>query len=86
MNIDNLLRQIVTRGAAVAAVAVDRLAAAVVAVAEVELPGVAATRDDVGVRLQAPGLRSRALGSRRRPPDARLRAMLSLLRNPRLPR
>ncbi len=86
MKIDNLVRQMSGRGAAAAEVAVAKLAAALVIVAEAELPGVAATRDDAGVRLQAPGLRARALGTRRQPPDQRLRGTLSLFRTQQVPR
>ena len=81
MTIDKLVRQVSARGAAAGEAAVAKLAAALVIVAEAELPGVAVTRDDVGVQLQAPGLRARALGTRRQPPDQRLRGTLSLFRN-----
>ena len=80
MTIDNLVRQMSDRGAAAAEVAVAKLAAALVTVAEAELPGVAVTRDDAGVQLQAPGLRARALGTRRQAPDPRLRGVLGLFR------
>lgn len=81
MTIDKLVRQVSARGAAAGEAAVAKLAAALVIVAEAELPGVAVTRDDAGVQLQAPGLRARALGTRRQPPDQRLRGTLSLFRN-----
>ena len=86
MNIDNLVRQMSARGAAAAEVAVAKLAAALVMVAEAELPGISVTRDDAGVQLLAPGLRTRALGTRRQPPDQRLRGMLSLFRSLQVPR
>ncbi len=81
MTIDKLVRQVSARGAAAGEAAVAKLAAALVIVAEADLPGVAVTRDDAGVQLQAPGLRARALGTRRQPPDPRLRGTLSLFRN-----
>ncbi len=83
MNSEHLARQLAQRGAALAATLIDRLAAAVITIAEVDLPGVAVTRRDDGVVLQAPGLRARALGTRRTPPDPRLSALLIAARSQR---
>jgi len=81
MDATRMIEQLTAHGARVAWAAVERLAAALVTVAESELPGVAVTRDEAGVRLEAPALRARAFGSRSQPPDPRLRGLSLALHN-----
>lgn len=63
-------------GRRAAAAAVRRAGDAVVAAAAAELPGVAVDRAGDDVVLRGPGLRARALGSRRRDPDARVTGLV----------
>lgn len=81
MTISQLVDQIAARGVAAAEITVAKLAAALVTVAEAELPGVAATRDHAGVVLHGHGLRARALGTRRHGADPRLTGLVALLRS-----
>jgi len=80
MMASRMVAQLATRGAALAESAVAKLAAALVTVAEAELPGVAATRDDIGVVLHGRGLRARALGTRKHGPDPRVAGLVALVR------
>ncbi|WP_419813847.1 hypothetical protein [Glacieibacterium sp.] len=68
----DLLRAIEARGVAVARAATRRAGAALVAAAAAELPGVTVTSVGDDVVLEAPGLRARAFGSRRRAADPRV--------------
>ena len=86
MTIAQIVEQIAARGAAAAETTVAKLAAALITVAEAELPGVAATREDAGVVLQGHGLRARALGTRRHAADPRLAGLVALLRSQQVPR
>lgn len=86
MTVGQMVELLAARGAAMAESAVAKLAAALVMVAEAELPGVSATRDDADVVLQGRGLRARALGSRKHGPDPRVAGLVALVRSQQLTR
>jgi hypothetical protein len=72
MAVADIIGQIRAHGIAAGNAAVDRAGDGIVSVARADVPGIAATYDHGTVTLTAPGLRTRAFGTRRQCADPRI--------------